>query len=130
MAAYKWAVVFVHGLFSSTATWDRFARLIKADPALSDIEVLRFSYPSPKFHVNPMRRIPAARPYQHLERPAPVRAPPSEGRDPYLYSAAARIPLPGGGVRWHPATTPATHPASSSGSGEPGADRGRQGAMP
>jgi triacylglycerol esterase/lipase EstA (alpha/beta hydrolase family) len=58
MTAPKIAVVFVHGLFSSVQTWDRFAQLIEADPVLKNVDMLRFSYPSPKFHLNPMRRIP------------------------------------------------------------------------
>ena len=58
MTASKFAVVFVHGLFSSAQTWDRLVQLIGADPALEDVDVLRFSYPSPKFRLNPVRRIP------------------------------------------------------------------------
>lgn len=58
MTTSRFALVFVHGLFSSARTWDRFVQLIRADPALEDVEVLRFSYPSPKFNFNPMKRIP------------------------------------------------------------------------
>ena len=58
MITSKYAVVFVHGLFSSAQTWDRFAGLIKADPVLEDIGILFFSYSSPKFNLNPTRRIP------------------------------------------------------------------------
>jgi internalin A len=52
------AVVFVHGLFSSTDVWSSFAELIRADSDLSMLTLLRFPYSSPVARVKPTRRIP------------------------------------------------------------------------
>ncbi|MEU0006543.1 alpha/beta fold hydrolase [Streptomyces sp. NPDC006314] len=53
------AVVFVHGLFSSQDTWHPIRRLLEVDPELSGLPVLYFGYESPKFVLNPLRRIPS-----------------------------------------------------------------------
>jgi pimeloyl-ACP methyl ester carboxylesterase len=52
------AVVFIHGLFSSASTWRHFDQLIRSDPDLSRLNILNFEYSSPKFNLNPARRIP------------------------------------------------------------------------
>jgi pimeloyl-ACP methyl ester carboxylesterase len=52
------AVVFVHGLFSSSRTWVPFRDLIASDPHLAHVTVLDFEYPSPKFNLSPWKRIP------------------------------------------------------------------------
>ncbi|WP_406639126.1 esterase/lipase family protein [Amycolatopsis sp. WGS_07] len=52
------AVVFVHGLFSSSRTWVPFRDLIASDPDLAHVTVLDFEYPSPKFNLSPLKRIP------------------------------------------------------------------------
>jgi pimeloyl-ACP methyl ester carboxylesterase len=51
-------VVFVHGLFSSGQIWSTFRGLMVSDSDLADLELLDFEYPSPKFSLNPLRRIP------------------------------------------------------------------------
>ncbi|MFC4506722.1 MULTISPECIES: alpha/beta fold hydrolase [Streptomyces] len=53
-------VVFIHGLFSSEATWDPFAQLLESDEELAaSIMVRRFGYASPKFRsLRPDRRTP------------------------------------------------------------------------
>jgi pimeloyl-ACP methyl ester carboxylesterase len=52
------AVVLVHGLFSSNATWDNMTRLIAADRDLGRVRTALCDYPSPRFQLNPLRRIP------------------------------------------------------------------------
>jgi pimeloyl-ACP methyl ester carboxylesterase len=52
------AVVFIHGLFSSASTWQHFDQLIRSDPDLAHLNILNFEYSSPKFNLNPARRIP------------------------------------------------------------------------
>ncbi|SEG83477.1 Alpha/beta hydrolase family protein [Thermomonospora echinospora] len=52
------AVVFVHGLFSSARTWGAFRYLVETDPDLAGLELFDFEYPSPKFRLNPLKRIP------------------------------------------------------------------------
>ncbi|QYN37256.1 alpha/beta fold hydrolase [Pseudonocardia sp. DSM 110487] len=52
------AAVFVHGLFSSAQTWTPLQDLVKTDPALGDVEMCNFEYPTPKLNLNPLRRIP------------------------------------------------------------------------
>jgi pimeloyl-ACP methyl ester carboxylesterase len=51
-------VVLFHGIFSSNKTWAPFSRLLAEDTALAGIDVRYFDYPSPRFRVNPLRRIP------------------------------------------------------------------------
>lgn len=51
-------VVFVHGILSSADTWSPFLNLIKDDPDLDFLTPCTFSYPSPPFSLNPLRRIP------------------------------------------------------------------------
>lgn len=58
MAQSKYAIVFVHGLFSSASTWHFFDQLLTADPALQHFEPLHFEYSTPKFRWNPLKRIP------------------------------------------------------------------------
>ncbi|SRR6266498_958099 len=58
MVLSKFAVVLVHGLFSSASTWRHFDQLIATDPALEGLEVLHFEYSSPKIRWSPLKRIP------------------------------------------------------------------------
>ena len=51
-------VIFVHGLFSSRDAWSSFRNLIISDPDLAELDLLDFEYPSPKFNLNPLKRIP------------------------------------------------------------------------
>jgi pimeloyl-ACP methyl ester carboxylesterase len=51
-------VVFVHGLFSSGQIWSSFRDLIVSDSDLAGLNLLDFEYPSPKFGLNPLKRIP------------------------------------------------------------------------
>ncbi|RNL65408.1 alpha/beta fold hydrolase [Nocardioides marmoriginsengisoli] len=53
------SVVFVHGIFSSARAWAPMIDLVRSDPELADIvDCLAVDYPSPKFRLNPTRRIP------------------------------------------------------------------------
>jgi pimeloyl-ACP methyl ester carboxylesterase len=53
------AVVFVHGLLSSSAVWDGFRVALADDPAVTeDYDLLFFDYASPRISPRPMRRIP------------------------------------------------------------------------
>ncbi|WP_166555567.1 alpha/beta fold hydrolase [Mycolicibacterium sp. CBMA 226] len=52
-------IVFVHGLFSSAAIWDKFVSLLRNDTAFKDIDCLRFEYSTPKFRLLPTRKIPS-----------------------------------------------------------------------
>jgi hypothetical protein len=53
------AVIFVHGLFSSPATWDPLIELLKGTDRLSEAYTfMPFRYESPKWNLNPTRRIP------------------------------------------------------------------------
>jgi pimeloyl-ACP methyl ester carboxylesterase len=53
------AVVLVHGLFSSPATWDPLALLLTQDAELSaNYDVLRFGYQSPRWKWRATKRIP------------------------------------------------------------------------
>ncbi|WP_326729365.1 esterase/lipase family protein [Streptomyces phaeochromogenes] len=62
MAERKIAVVFIHGLFSSAKTWDKIKHLLESDremhPSEFRIDFKCFEYNSPKFKINPLRRIP------------------------------------------------------------------------
>ncbi|WP_329336720.1 alpha/beta fold hydrolase [Streptomyces sp. NBC_00663] len=62
MAERKVAVVFLHGLFSGPKTWENLQRLLESDRDIHRSEVQidfkRFPYDSPKFKINPLRRIP------------------------------------------------------------------------
>lgn len=51
-------VVFVHGLFSSPKTWDRFLSLIASDEELGFVEPLLFEYATPMVRWRPDRRTP------------------------------------------------------------------------
>ncbi|TWP50044.1 alpha/beta hydrolase [Lentzea tibetensis] len=52
------AAIFIHGLFSSPATWSAVDSLLEQDPDLRGLAVLHFSYQSPVMRLNPVRRIP------------------------------------------------------------------------
>lgn len=52
------AAVLVHGLFSSADTWKSFKELASTDPELAGFSLITFEYPSPKYNLNPLRRIP------------------------------------------------------------------------
>ncbi|MGA6175450.1 hypothetical protein ACPEIF_35040 [Streptomyces sp. NPDC012600] len=52
-------VIFVHGLFSSGATWDPFRELVAQDVELQLFETLTFSYASRLAILNPLRRLPS-----------------------------------------------------------------------
>ncbi len=55
----KSLALFVHGLFSSEATWGSMKGLLAADTELAaDYDFDTFGYSSPKLRVNPARRIP------------------------------------------------------------------------
>lgn len=58
MSLKRTAVVFVHGLFSSGKAWSQFRCLLADDEDLAELRLLGFEYPSPKFVLNPLRRIP------------------------------------------------------------------------
>lgn len=52
-------VVLVHGLFSSGRTWLPLHMQIAADPDIPEgVSVREFEYPSPRFRLNPSKRIP------------------------------------------------------------------------
>jgi pimeloyl-ACP methyl ester carboxylesterase len=51
-------VVFVHGFLSAPATWDRFVDLLSGDPELAGFQWRTFGYASPRFSLDPRRRIP------------------------------------------------------------------------
>lgn len=56
---YDLAAVFIHGLFSGKHTWDDLIRLLQDDREIAaKVCFERFSYSSPKFSFNPLRRIP------------------------------------------------------------------------
>jgi pimeloyl-ACP methyl ester carboxylesterase len=52
------AIIFVHGLFSKSDTWNQLCRLIASDIEFAGLGILHFSYPSPKVRFNPLRAIP------------------------------------------------------------------------
>ncbi len=52
------AIVFVHGLMSDGKAWDDMERLVRADPALSDVELYRFEYRTSLLNRTITRRIP------------------------------------------------------------------------
>ena len=53
------AVVFVHGLFSSSRTWDPLIGLLESTNTVSEAyDLIPFEYESPKWNINPARRIP------------------------------------------------------------------------
>lgn len=53
------AAVFVHGIFSSAKTWDTLTGFLRQDAFVSQhVELVTFGYPSPKFKLNPLKRIP------------------------------------------------------------------------
>lgn len=52
------ALVFVHGLFSSSRSWADVQALIQSDQKFSDLSLLNFEYFTPRFSLNPFRRIP------------------------------------------------------------------------
>src|SRR5258705_11670740 len=53
------AVIFVHGLFSSSKAWDRFDRLLRADIEIVErFDLNYFQYDSPVLNLVPWRRIP------------------------------------------------------------------------
>jgi pimeloyl-ACP methyl ester carboxylesterase/anti-sigma regulatory factor (Ser/Thr protein kinase) len=54
----RFAVISVHGLFSSAQTWSDFQSLVESDADLSDFSFINFEYPTPKIKLNPFRRIP------------------------------------------------------------------------
>lgn len=51
-------VIFVHGLFSSAKTWDGIRALLRDDQSFPDEDSLCYEYRSPKFLLNPLRKIP------------------------------------------------------------------------
>ncbi|MGW6697242.1 alpha/beta fold hydrolase [Nocardia sp. NPDC055049] len=51
-------IIFVHGLFSSGATWDRLAQLVHDDGDMGDVDILRYEYPTPKVSFSPARSVP------------------------------------------------------------------------
>jgi len=51
-------VVFVHGLFSSEETWDKFLVLLASDEELRFATALPFGYATPKVRLRPDHRIP------------------------------------------------------------------------
>jgi pimeloyl-ACP methyl ester carboxylesterase len=51
--------IFVHGFLSSAAVWSDVRGLMENDPDLTGYERMYFTYSSPRFVVNPARRIPA-----------------------------------------------------------------------
>ncbi|MEU0477265.1 esterase/lipase family protein [Streptomyces olivaceus] len=62
MTERKVAVVFIHGLFSGPKTWGALKHLLECDRDLVrqeiSVDLKVFSYDSPKFSLNPLRRIP------------------------------------------------------------------------
>jgi pimeloyl-ACP methyl ester carboxylesterase len=55
----RFGIVFVHGLFSSERTWERFERLVKSDAELTQfVPLADFTYWSPRIRINRLRRIP------------------------------------------------------------------------
>ncbi|MGA5452152.1 esterase/lipase family protein [Streptomyces umbrinus] len=62
MAEQKIAVVFIHGLFSGAKTWSKLQDLLEGDREIHrsefEIDLKNFQYNSPKFKINPLRRIP------------------------------------------------------------------------
>jgi pimeloyl-ACP methyl ester carboxylesterase len=54
------AAIFIHGLFSNASTWDPMIGLLKKDRYIRDAYCFeRFTYPSPKFVLSPLKRIPS-----------------------------------------------------------------------
>ncbi|MFF0681415.1 alpha/beta fold hydrolase [Streptomyces tendae] len=52
-------IVFIHGLFSSGATWDKLIEHMKRTPEFDNrFDTVSFAYPSPRFAWNPLRRTP------------------------------------------------------------------------
>jgi anti-sigma regulatory factor (Ser/Thr protein kinase) len=54
----RFAVISVHGLFSSAQTWSDFQGLVESDADLGDFSFINFEYPTPKIKLNPLQRIP------------------------------------------------------------------------
>lgn len=53
------AAVFVHGLFSSSETWEPLVQLLRETGEIADAyDLIPFEYSSPKWNFNPTRRIP------------------------------------------------------------------------
>jgi hypothetical protein len=53
------AAVFVHGLFSSSETWEPLVHLLReTDEIVDNYDFIQFKYSSPKWNLNPSRRIP------------------------------------------------------------------------
>lgn len=53
------AVVFVHGLFSSSATWAELQEQLSATPGIAqDFDLLSFDYATPRASWNPLRKMP------------------------------------------------------------------------
>lgn len=53
------AAVFVHGLFSSSETWEPIVHLLReTDEIVDNYDFIQFGYSSPKWNFNPSRRIP------------------------------------------------------------------------
>jgi pimeloyl-ACP methyl ester carboxylesterase/O-acetyl-ADP-ribose deacetylase (regulator of RNase III) len=53
------AVIFIHGLFSSSAVWNDLKSALEQDPAVAgQFDLLFFDYASPRLRLNPARRIP------------------------------------------------------------------------
>lgn len=52
------AILFVHGLFSSSRTWSRILALLAEDPQFEPLSVLTFDYSSPIIRFSRLRRIP------------------------------------------------------------------------
>ncbi|MFJ5607978.1 esterase/lipase family protein [Streptomyces sp. NPDC093221] len=52
------AIIFVHGLFSGEETWSPLRKLIGSNSDFADVVVDTYNYPSPKFKINPLHRIP------------------------------------------------------------------------
>ncbi|HEU5357045.1 MAG TPA: alpha/beta fold hydrolase [Actinocrinis sp.] len=50
--------MFVHGLFSDSATWDDFSKALRSDLSLGSVQIHLFDYETPKLRIRPDRRIP------------------------------------------------------------------------
>lgn len=51
-------LVLLHGVYSGAETWEDFRTLVSTDPAMEDLSIHTFAYPSPKFRLPLWRRIP------------------------------------------------------------------------
>lgn len=60
MASYSptQSLVFVHGFDSHSGVWDSVSRLFREDPALGVLSQARYSYPTSKIRLNPLKSIP------------------------------------------------------------------------